>query len=175
MNQESSNMQTQKDPRMKDVITGVVSLVLFLLFFVFSFTIEVKTVGGGVSSRTIPQLVSAGGIIVSLILTLKNLFAYWKAQKNGEQTEPVYTARKRWGQIALSVVLMVGYILLMRTFGFMLTSAVYLFLQMLAILENRSKKRIILIAVIAILVPVILYIPFRYGFQLMIPVGTIFK
>ena len=70
---------------------------------------------------------------------------------------------------------MVGYILLMHTFGFMLTSAVYLFLQMLAILENRSKKRVILMAVIAVLVPVILYIPFRYGFQLMIPVGTIFR
>ncbi len=173
MNQEGK--VRQKDPRVKDVITGIVSLVLFLLFFGFSFTIEVKTVGGSISSRTIPQFVSSCGIIVSLILILKNLFPYLKAQKSGEQQEPVYTDRKRWGQLAISVVLMVGYILLMRTFGFMLTSAVYLFLQMLAILENRSKKRVILIAIIAVLVPVILYIPFRYGFQLMIPVGTIFR
>ena len=173
MNQEGK--VRQKDPRVKDVITGIVSLVLFLLFFGFSFTIEVKTVGGSISSRTIPQFVSSCGIIVSLILILKNLFPYLKAQKSGEQQEPVYTDRKRWGQLAISVVLMVGYILLMRTFGFMLTSAVYLFRQMLAILENRSKKRVILIAIIAVLVPVILYIPFRYGFQLMIPVGTIFR
>ena len=173
MNQEGK--VRQKDPRVKDVITGIVSLVLFLLFFGFSFTIEVKTVGGSISSRTIPQFVSSCVIIVSLILILKNLFPYLKAQKSGEQQEPVYTDRKRWGQLAISVVLMVGYILLMRTFGFMLTSAVYLFLQMLAILENRSKKRVILIAIIAVLVPVILYIPFRYGFQLMIPVGTIFR
>ena len=173
MNQEGK--VRQKDPRVKDVITGIVSLVLFLLFFGFSFTIEVKTVGGSISSRTIPQFVSSCGIIVSFILILKNLFPYLKAQKSGEQQEPVYTDRKRWGQLAISVVLMVGYILLMRTFGFMLTSAVYLFLQMLAILENRSKKRVILIAIIAVLVPVILYIPFRYGFQLMIPVGTIFR
>ena len=173
MNQEGK--VRQKDPRVKDVITGIVSLVLFLLFFGFSFTIEVKTVGGSISSRTIPQFVSSCGIIVSLILILKNLFPYLKAQKSGEQQEPVYTDRKRWGQLAISVVLMVGYILLMRTFGFMLTSAVYLFLQMLAILENRSKKRVILIAIIAVLVPVILYIPFRYGFKLMIPVGTIFR
>lgn len=173
MNQEGK--VRQKDPRVKDVITGIVSLVLFLLFFGFSFTIEVKTVGGSISSRTIPQFVSSCGIIVSLILILKNLFPHLKAQKSGEQQEPVYTDRKRWGQLAISVVLMVGYILLMRTFGFMLTSAVYLFLQMLAILENRSKKRVILIAIIAVLVPVILYIPFRYGFQLMIPVGTIFR
>lgn len=173
MNQEGK--VRQKDPRVKDVITGIVSLVLFLLFFGFSFTIEVKTVGGSISSRTIPQFVSSCGIIVSLILILKNLFPYLKAQKSGEQQEPVYTDRKRWGQLAISVVLMVDYILLMRTFGFMLTSAVYLFLQMLAILENRSKKRVILIAIIAVLVPVILYIPFRYGFQLMIPVGTIFR
>ena len=173
MNQEGK--VRQKDPRVKDVITGIVSLVLFLLFFGFSFTIEVKTVGGSISSRTIPQFVSSCGIIVSLILILKNLFPYLKAQKSGEQQEPVYTDRKRWGQLAISVVLMVGYILLMRTFGFMLTSDVYLFLQMLAILENRSKKRVILIAIIAVLVPVILYIPFRYGFQLMIPVGTIFR
>lgn len=173
MNQEGK--VRQKDPRVKDVITGIVSLVLFLLFFGFSFTIEVKTVGDSISSRTIPQFVSSCGIIVSLILILKNLFPYLKAQKSGEQQEPVYTDRKRWGQLAISVVPMVGYILLMRTFGFMLTSAVYLFLQMLAILENRSKKRVILIAIIAVLVPVILYIPFRYGFQLMIPVGTIFR
>lgn len=173
MNQEGKGRQ--KDPRVKDVITGIVSLVLFLLFFGFSFAIEVKTVGGSVSSRTIPQFVSSCGIIVSLILILKNLFPYLKAKKSGEQQEPVYTDRKRWGQLAISVALMVGYILLMRTFGFMLTSAVYLFLQMLAILEDRSKKRVILIAVIAVLVPVILYIPFRYGFQLMIPVGTIFR
>lgn len=173
MNQEGK--VRQKDPRVKDVITGIVSLVLFLLFFGFSFAIEVKTVGGSVSSRTIPQFVSSCGIIVSLILILKNLFPYLKAKKSGEQQEPTYTDRKRWVQLAISVALMVGYILLMRTFGFMLTSAVYLFLQMLAILEDRSKKRVILIAVIAVLVPVILYIPFRYGFQLMIPVGTIFR
>lgn len=173
MNQEGK--VRQKDPRVKDVITGIVSLVLFLLFFGFSFAIEVKTVGGSVSSRTIPQFVSSCGIIVSLILILKNLFPYLKAKRSGEQQEPAYTDRKRWVQLAISVALMVGYILLMRTFGFMLTSAVYLFLQMLAILEDRSKKRVILIAVIAVLVPVILYIPFRYGFQLMIPVGTIFR
>lgn len=173
MNQEGK--VRQKDPRVKDVITGIVSLVLFLLFFGFSFAIEVKTVGGSVSSRTIPQFVSSCGIIVSLILILKNLFPYLKAKKSGEQQELAYTDRKRWVQLAISVALMVGYILLMRTFGFMLTSAVYLFLQMLAILEDRSKKRVILIAVIAVLVPVILYIPFRYGFQLMIPVGTIFR
>lgn len=173
MNQEGK--VRQKDPRVKDVITGIVSLVLFLLFFGFSFAIEVKTVGGSVSSRTIPQFVSSCGIIVSLILILKNLFPYLKAKKSSEQQELAYTDRKRWVQLAISVALMVGYILLMRTFGFMLTSAVYLFLQMLAILEDRSKKRVILIAVIAVLVPVILYIPFRYGFQLMIPVGTIFR
>ena len=173
MNQEDK--VKQKDPRMKDVITGLASLALFLLFFGFSFAIEVKTVGGAVSSRTIPQFISACGIIVSLILVLKNLFPYLKAKKNGEEEDPVYVDRKRWKQIALSVVLMLGYILLMRTFGFMLTSAVYLFLQMLAILEDRSKKRVILIAIIAIVVPIVLYIPFRYGFQLMIPVGTIFR
>ena len=57
MNQEGK--VRQKDPRVKDVITGIVSLVLFLLFFGFSFTIEVKTVGGSISSRTIPQFVSS--------------------------------------------------------------------------------------------------------------------
>lgn len=162
------------DRHLKETITGFVSLVIFLLFFVFSFSIEIKTVGGGVSSRTIPQIISVLGIILSIALTLKNFIPYLKKRREKNNSD-VYVERKRWKQVGISTGLMLCYIALMNTFGFILTSIVYLFLQMLVIQEKPTKKRVLLLAVIAICVPLILYVPFRYGFQLMIPVGTVFR
>lgn len=77
--------------------------------------------------------------------------------------------------MALSLLLLIAYVALMKTFGFILTSIVYLFVQMVLIAEDRSWKHLLLLLVISICIPIILYIPFRYGFKLLLPTGTIFQ
>ncbi len=172
MNQEK--MTNKTDPQKKNVYAGILLFIVFLLFFLLSFSIEIKRATGSMTSRSVPQVISVLGMIVSLYMVLKNLMAYRAKKKNGGvETEEVPV--KRWTLMGLSVVLLIAYVGSMRAIGFILSSILYLFLQMVSISEDRSAKRVVLLAVIAIAVPILFYIPFRYGFKLMLPIGTLFK
>lgn len=162
------------NPLLKNVCAGIALFLIFLLFFLLSFSIEIKSMTGAVSARSVPQAISILGMITSLYLTLKNLFPFMEQRKAGSgEAAPV--PRRRWLHMVLSLLLFIGYVALMKTFGFILMSVVYLFLQMVLIAENRSCKHILLLLVISICIPVILYVPFRYGFKLLLPMGTIFE
>lgn len=159
----------------KEAIAGLVMVLLFFAFFIFSFSITEKTVTGVVSSRTVPQFVSILGIIVSLYLTITKWLGYKKNREVAKDEEKVAAEPRLWKRIIISTILLTGYISLINVFGYILTSIIYLFLQITTIYEKRDKKSIIIIAIISIAIPLILYIPFRYVFNLMIPTGTIFR
>ena len=176
----------QLNPRLRDLIFGAVTLGVFLLFFIFSFEITEKTVSGIVSSRTIPLIISALGGGMALLLIAKNAVLYAIEQKKAKASSEGTAAKadapatqpaapRRWGMIAASTALLVAYIALMSTFGFIATSIAYLFVQMLILSEKKGWKRILLLLGIAAGVTMLFYLPFRYLFQLMLPVGSIFR
>ena len=171
---ENENKVKQMNPIKKDMYAGVFSGILFLFFFGFSFGIAEKVTTGSVTSRTLPQAISLIGLICSLILIISNAVKYKKELKAGTLVD-VYGEKRLWKNIIISFVLMGGYIALIKTLGFILMSIIYLFLQILILTEEKSKKNIIKVAIISIVVPFVLYLPFRYIFKLLIPVGKVFR
>ena len=172
-NETNEAMVRQMNPLLKDACAGAVLFLVFLLFFLFSFSIEVKSLTGVVSARSVPQAVSIMGMFAALYLFLKNLLPYLEQKRAGADAA-VRVPRRRWLLMAASLLLLAGYVALIETLGFILTSVLYLLAQMGIIAEKKTWKHLLLLAVIALCVPLVLYFPFRYGFKLLLPTGTIF-
>lgn len=69
------------DPFLKNTCAGAALFIVFLLFFLFSFSVEVKSMTGAVSARSVPQAVSILGMITSLYLTLKTCSPIWSGAR----------------------------------------------------------------------------------------------
>ena len=70
-----------------------------------------------------------------------------------------------------TIILMVVYMIAFQPIGFVVSSAVYLFIQML-VFSNRDNRKIILFAVIAVLLPLAVDALFVYVIHMPLPVGV---
>ena len=70
-----------------------------------------------------------------------------------------------------TIALMLGYMLVFQPVGFVVSSAAYLFLQML-LLSNRENCRPLLYAIIAVLLPVAVDALFVFVINMPLPVGV---
>ncbi|GGB38990.1 hypothetical protein GCM10011409_15650 [Lentibacillus populi] len=78
----------------------------------------------------------------------------------------------RYKNVLITTVLIVLYILLMPIIGFLITTAVYLFIQF-CLLGQRKYWNIPLFLILSILTSVIVYYVFRLGFEVMLPAGIL--
>lgn len=156
----------------RDFLTGILLFLVFGVILWGSFRIKVVISDGVVTARFFPVLISCIGMGLSAALALVNVFQLSslraKAVDSGEE-EP--HPGNRWGMVLLSIALMGCYVFLIQILGFILASALYLFAQILILEQKRSLKRILVIALISIGVPLIIYFPFRYIFYLIFPTG----
>lgn len=180
---QRSNKKATLDAVTKELLIGVFLLVVFLLIFYGASHITAKISDGVVSARFFPYLVAGFGTILSLSLVISNAYKKWVlkvgAPKAGQEAQTINEEKKsgppiRWGMIVLSIVLMAIYLILIDILGFIVASMLYLMAQILILQQNRTVKRVIMVVAISIVVPVIIYLPFRYIFSLMLPLG-IFK
>ena len=72
-----------------------------------------------------------------------------------------------------SVILMLVYVFVMKPVGFILSTLVFLFCQMMVLSpdDERGKKQAILLAVIDVVFTLVVFFLFRYGFKIVLPAG----
>ncbi len=76
-------------------------------------------------------------------------------------------------RVILSLILCLAYVFLLQPVGFIITTVLYLLLQItvLAPDENRTKKDIIHYLIIDVIFTLIVFFLFRYGFLIVLPAG----
>ena len=161
------------DKTTKEIWIGVILLAVFLLIFYGCTFIENKT-DGVVTSRFFPYILAGSGSVLSLMLIGGNLLKKYSSKEKAaapaaEATNPAEPIR--WNMIAISVVLMFVYLLLMDILGFIVSSALYLIVQILILQKDKSPKKVLMVVIISILVPLAIFLPFRYIFSLVLPMG----
>ena len=154
----------------KNLISGI----FFLLFaaFVYAESYAIKmTKADSLGPQFFPRLVAfftaalAIYLIVSSILKMKRETA--PTEKTGFHLNV---------NLLLTCVILVAYFLLVKTVGFVVLTAVYLFLQMLLLLPKgsvKNKKYMIITAVTSVVVPVFIYLLFYKVFQIFLPAGIL--
>ncbi len=76
-------------------------------------------------------------------------------------------------RVLLSAILVLIYVFILQPVGFIVTTLVYLPLQMLVLSpdDQRGKKQIIQLLIIDVIFTLVVFFLFRYGFKIILPTG----
>lgn len=159
-------------------------LAAFSIFmYVSTFSIK-KLTESSIGSQFVPQLVAGGIFICSVIL----IATEWKkikavsdesARLTAEASKPVQSEESalaeepaNYKSVTVTVLLIIGYMLLLPYVGFLIMTALYLVGQML-LLTERSKWKVGRFSIIAIVTSLFIYYIFRSVFHVMLPMGIL--
>lgn len=149
-----------------DLVLGIVFAVFAIAMYVGADALPPNLLGG-VGSDFVPKIIAIGILILVVfqlkagITTLKN---YKPDAAEADEDKPEYR------RVVATIAVLTAYVFLMSTVGFMISSAVYLFLQIL-ILTPKGRKNYILFAVIAIVASAAIYFIFKNCLNVMLPAG----
>ena len=147
-----------------DLASGIVLFLFSIVLYIGAMnvrTLEVSTFGSGF----FPKIVAVMLALASLALIVGGIKTA-KAADGAEEAK----GNPRWKAVLATFTIMVAYAALLPFVGFMITTAVYLFLQINILSENRHRKPF-LFAVVSIVTSVAIYYLFVKAFNLMLPAG----
>lgn len=159
----------------KDMITGIVTIGVFLLYYSQTFSIRQTTLIK-LTSTFIPRLCVVFGILLGAIILFKAI-GRWRAEKAavaaGEATPEAEAPKDHAKLIAalISFVLLFLGILIMETLGFFYGGAFYL-MGFFLLCSRHLKRNWPLYIVLAVVAPVLIYMAFSWGFHLRLPEGV---
>ena len=155
-----------------DVFSGVILLMAAVGMFVTTYSFEALTVSK-VGPEFMPRVIALL-IAVTSIAMIVSAFNKMRREKieNAQilDEEMDSSGEKSYTSVLVSVLLMVGYFVLMPYIGFLIMTTIYLFLQML-LLSDKSNKKIVLFFAISIVSSLVTYFIFRSIFYVMLPSG----
>lgn len=177
----------------KELLVGVIFLVVGIAYFALAFTIPIYDAYGGssvVDSAFVPKVI---GVLLIVLSVLQLVFAS-QASKNIPPAEPAAKSAEAaeedgefkvedWDDdaanrnadtkalIAIFAILIV-YMALMSTLGFMISSALFLFATMM-LLTPKQKRKLPVIIILSVVVAVGVYYLFVYGLDMVLPAGIL--
>lgn len=158
----------------KDIITGCVTIALFLVYYSQTFSIRQTTLIK-LTSTFIPRLCVIFGVLLGAIIIFKAIIR-WREEKiasaNGEVAEEKAPVSKEPTIAALiSFVLLFLGIFIMKFLGFFYGGAFYL-MSFFLLCSRHMKRNWPLYIILTIIAPVLIYIAFSWGFHLRLPEGV---
>ena len=156
----------------RDLILGIVMLLFSGFYLINAFQIKTrpKLTPSYASAQIMPVLL---GILLA-ILSVFCIFQGVRQMKTAGGEEE--TAKKKDKGDIMAVVftfaVIIGYILVMPTLGFILSTLLYLFLQMI-ILAPADKRNYVLFAIVVVVFTALVFVAFRIGLQQLLPRGII--
>ncbi|WP_277679453.1 tripartite tricarboxylate transporter TctB family protein [Gracilibacillus dipsosauri] len=159
--------------KLVDLFSGLFLLTLSVVMYISTFSFRQLT-ASKIGSAFVPQIVAIGLFILSLILTI-NAFVQWKKEKQTreETVEKKDSIEKpSYSLVIISLILMGVYLFTMPTIGFLISTAVYLFIQIYLIAPS-DKRNPIPFAIVSIVTSTIIYFVFKNVFYLMLPSGIL--
>lgn len=151
-----------------DFVVGVFFLAAAIAIYVMAMALP-PSLMGGLGSDFMPKILAvATGVlaVLQIISGIHKIRIYVPEEEKEEADKPEYL------RVLITIVAFTLYVSLMDFIGFILTSIVYLFVQM-CILATKEQRNYILFAVIAVVFNVAVYFLFRNGLHVMLPVGIL--
>jgi len=156
----------------KDLILGIVMLLFsgFYLFYAQQIKTRPKLTPSYASAKIMPTLL---GILLAVLSIICIIQGYRKMTSPDTQSD---SSKKLDKGDVMAVVytfaVIIGYILIMPTLGFILSTLLYLFLQMI-ILSPPEKRNYALFAIVTVVFTAFVFVAFRIGLQQLLPRGII--
>lgn len=155
-------MSTKK---ISEVVLSMILLIAGIALWFASQKIEVGAAMGQ-GGDFMPKLCSTVWVLISALLLISNI----TMKDEGEKTEGINLK----GFFATLILLFV-YVFMLKPVGFVISSIVYMLIQMLLFVPAvyRTKKNYILFVVLSVIVPVAVNALFVNVFSLILPTGIL--
>ena len=150
--------------KMRDILCAVIVIAFgaAMIYFVKDVRRVIRT---DVGSSYVPMFIGWCIIITGASKLTYSLFTHSKEEK-----KKIVFDQDFFGGIG-TIILMVLYMIAFQPIGFVVSSAVYLFVQML-IFSDRTNRKILLFAVVSVLLPLAVDALFVYVIHMPLPVGV---
>jgi hypothetical protein len=158
-----------------DIWAGVIILFYGAGWFFGSFTMPTSIKKGELGPAFMPRLMGGIIIILSVLLiafTVQKIKSA-KTAGSGAASEEEAKPKQDYKAVVETFALLIFYMLALQPLGFIVTSMIYLFLQMLVIANQPTGKQIILYAFLSIIVPIVVNFIFVKFFVLLLPPGVL--
>lgn len=151
--------------KLSETLVNLVLVISGAALWLSAQTIEVGAAMGQ-GGDFMPKLCSSIWFVIALLL-----FVFGLRTRDAEKSEAPVSIK---GFLA-TLVLLFLYVLLLKPIGFVITSIVYMFAQMLLFVpsELRSKKNYIIFAIVSVVLPIVVNMLFVNVFSLILPTGIL--
>ena len=151
--------------RVSDIVIHMVLLIFGVGLWVSAQGIEVGAAMGQ-GGDFMPKLCATIWVLLSALLLVSSFIEKKSEKEKSEGSVKGFFA---------TLVLLFVYILLLKPVGFVITSILYMFVQMLLFVpkEQLEKKRIVSFAVISVILPILVNLLFVHVFSLILPAGIL--
>ena len=167
-------MTSLRSKHRANLCCGIFFLVLAAVVALYSKTIPVCTLNMGImNSQSFPLICSAVLALLSICLVWQSVRGMKQAPKPTEEELAAERAERVKPLRALCAVILVGtYIQFLKPVGYLIMTPLFLF-GLVMLVTPKSVRRPVRIAVISIVVSAIIYLTFRYGFAVQLPMGLL--
>ena len=154
----------------RDVILGCVMLAFGTFYLVTAQSIKTrpKLVSHLANARFVPTILGSLLIFLSILVLIKAIRYVKHYDPAAEKDAPKDDTRT----VVLTFALILLYVMGMDPLGFIISSILYLFLQMM-VLAPTEKRKPLVFAIVAVVFTLILYFAFRFGLDLILPAGLL--
>ena len=152
--------------KISELIVNVVLVITGIGLFISAQAIETGTTMGK-GSDFMPKLCTAIWVVLAVILLLQSI-------KMKDDSNNFLKISKKG--LLMTLAYLLGYILLLNLVGFIISSILYLFVQMMLFVPDdyRTKNNCILFAALSTVIPFVVQVLFVNVFSLLLPTGIIF-
>ena len=156
----------------RDVICGGVIMLCAVILFIATFSIK-SLLGMNPGPEFMPRLASVLLFLVALGITVEGLQNV-KHHVVEEVSEEEAAYRKAGNRKVLYSAILIGfYVFSLETLGFVISTLIYEFCQMIVLTPMGKKKNYVLFGIITVISTVFFYIVFTRFLYLMLPAGLL--
>ena len=152
--------------RTRELIVGACMLGAGIGYFTLAGEIPRR---GAIDAAFVPQILAW----MMIGLGLMQLVQAWRSLPEGAASDTPPFRPGPYVTVGLSLATIAVFIALLRPLGFPIAAAGFLFLQFLLLTPSDRRRRPILYAGLAILAATVIFLTFRYAFNLMLPAGPL--
>lgn len=152
-----------------DIVVGVFFMVLGAVLYLAAAALP-KSAVMDIGPDFMPKVVAILVFVLALVLTIQSLVGL-----KDKKIDPDSIPKCDYRRVITSIILVLIYVFTMQPVGFIVTTLVYLPLQMLVLSPNdqRGPKNIAVLVVIDVIFTLAVYSLFRYAFMIMLPRGIL--
>jgi putative tricarboxylic transport membrane protein len=159
----------------KNIQSGIFLLLVSVVMFAATLSFKQLT-ASQVGPAFMPQIIAVLIGLMSIAIIIEG----YRKVKSGTEDDPEEEGEEAEGNakevsyrpVIQSFVLMAAYVAVMPIVGFLITTIVYMFMQMM-ILSSKPERRWLLFAVVSVVATSIIYYVFRNVFYIMLPSGLL--